>query len=79
MNIQKKQKLCSFSVTKISDIHEKIIPFFVKYPIQSSKLFKGFCLVGELMNNKLHLTTEGLEQIREIKDRMNRKRDYSLS
>ena len=65
-----------FTVTKLSDIHEKIVPFFVKYPLQGLKLdnFKDFCRIEELMINKHHLTIEGVEEIRAIKERMNKKR-----
>jgi hypothetical protein len=35
-----------------------------------------FCKVVELMKNKAHLTSEGLEDIRKIKSRMNIGRDY---
>ena len=47
-----------FHVTKLSDLNEKIIPFFTNYPILGvkSKDFEDFCKVAELMNNKKHLT-----------------------
>lgn len=53
-------------VTKFSDIYNKIIPLFQKYPILGikSKDFQDFCLVAELMKNNAHLTKEGLEKIR---------------
>lgn len=71
----------SFTVTKFSDIRDKIVPFFVKYPLQGSKLndFKDFCRIVELMDNNHHLTIEGIEEIRAIKDGMNRKRHHGLS
>jgi hypothetical protein len=47
-----------------------------KYPIigVKSKDFADFCLIAELMKNKKHLTTEGLNQIRQIKAGMNKGR-----
>jgi LAGLIDADG endonuclease len=65
-----------FKVRKFSDLIEKIIPFFVKYPIHGVKAkdFLDFCRVVELMKNKEHLTTEGLEEIRKIKAGMNKGR-----
>mgnify|MGYP003918723701 CR=1 FL=1 len=62
-----------FKVRKFSDLIEKIIPFFVKYPILGvkSKDFEDFCKVAELMQNKEHLTAEGLEEIQKIKEGMN--------
>jgi hypothetical protein len=40
-----------FKVTKLSDINNKIIPFFIKYPILGVKA-KDFCQVVKLMNSK---------------------------
>jgi len=63
-------------VVKFSDIIDKIIPFFEKYPLQGAKLadYKDFKRVTELMLTKAHLTKEGLEEIRQIKAGMNRGR-----
>ena len=63
-------------VTKFRDIVQKIIPLFQQHPIKGVKYedFKDFCLVAEMMKEKKHLTQEGLEQIRKIKDGMNRGR-----
>lgn len=58
-----------FIVTKFSDITDKIIAFFEKYPIQGVKSLDSteFKRVAELMKNKDHLSQEGLEKIRQIK------------
>ncbi len=60
----------TYRVTKLSDIQDKIIPFFLKYPLQGYKLrdFNKFCSVAELMKNKAHLTVEGLDKIIEIRN-----------
>lgn len=65
-----------FDVTRYSDLTEKIIPFFDKYPIYGDKAkdFEDFKRVALLMQSKAHLTREGLEQIRKIKSEMNRGR-----
>jgi hypothetical protein len=57
----------------LSDIVEKIIPFFNKYQLEGAKAldFADFCKVAELMKNKDHLNQVGLEQIRKIKVGMN--------
>jgi hypothetical protein len=39
--------------------------------------FNDFCKIADLMQNKSHLTPDGLEQIRQIKSGMNRGRVYS--
>jgi hypothetical protein len=66
-----------FKVGNSSDINEKIIPFFNKYLIKGVKYldYLDWCKGIELINNKNHLTKEGLEQLKEIKSRMNRGRD----
>ncbi len=58
-----------FVVTKFSDIVEKIIPFFNKYPLLGVKQkdFLNFKLVASIISDKKHLTEEGLSQIKEIK------------
>ena len=62
-----------YRVSKRSDLTEKIIPFFTKYPILGIKAldFKDFCSIGELTYNKVHLTEEGLSLIKSIKANMN--------
>lgn len=65
-----------FTVNKFEDIYNKIIPLFKEYNIRGVKAldFKDFCLAAELIKKKAHLTKDGLEQIKIIKSRMNRKR-----
>lgn len=59
----------TYRATKLSDIQEKIIPFFQKYPLHGYKFsdYEKFCSVAELIKNKVHLTSEGLEKIIEIR------------
>ena len=68
-----------FKVTKFSDITNKIIPFFSKYPIQGEKYqdFLDFCKLAEIVKNKAHLTKEGIEEMRLIKSKMNKNRSIS--
>jgi len=68
-----------FKVTKFSDITNIIIPFFKIHLIGGvkSKDFKDFCLVAELIENKAHITDEGLNNIRLIKAGMNTGRKFS--
>ena len=53
-----------------------IIPFFNKFPIIGVKAldFEDWCKVAKLMENKAHLTSEGLEEIKQIKAGTNRGR-----
>jgi hypothetical protein len=68
--VEKRSKLdfVELVVTKFSDIEEKILPFFDKYPLQGVKSadYADFCKVVQLMKEKAHLTVSGLEQIRNI-------------
>jgi hypothetical protein len=66
-----------FIVTKFSDIHDKIIPFFKENPILGVKAldFNDFSEAAEITKKKEHLTEEGLNKIRAIKARMNKGRD----
>lgn len=63
-----------------SEISEKIIPFFKKYTIlgTKSKDFEDFCIVVEMMKVKKHLTSKGIELIRNVKMGMNTGRDKSF-
>jgi len=65
-----------FIVTKCSYLTGKVIPLFNKHPILGVKSldFADFCEAAELMKQGAHLTREGLEKIRLIKARMNKKR-----
>ena len=75
-NICKSRESFVYRVEKFSDIQNKIIPFFNKYQIQGVKHldYLDFCKTAELIENKSHLTKEGLYQIKEIKTGMNKGR-----
>ena len=62
-----------FEVVKFSNITDKIIPFFEKYPIQGKKSldFIYFKQAVEIIKSKNHLTSEGFNRILDIKVRMN--------
>lgn len=80
-NAHQSKNVFRYRVSKFSEISEKIIPFFKKYPIWGikSKDFTDFCAVVELMNNKKHLSHEGIEEIRKVKSRTNTGRDKTIS
>ena len=75
----KKGDAFDFTITKFSNITDKVIPFFNKYSIIGVKLldYLDWCKVVKLMENKSHLTKEGLEKIRGIKNGMNKSRKFS--
>jgi hypothetical protein len=76
----KNNNVSNYRISKFSDLSQKIIPFFKKYPLVGikSKDFEDFCIVVEMMKEKKHLTSEGLEQIRKVKAGMNTQRDKSF-
>lgn len=61
-------------VTSLEQITNVIIPHFDKYPLITQKKadFQLFKLVVNIMNNKEHLTTEGLDKIVSLKASMNK-------
>jgi hypothetical protein len=63
-------------VTSLSAINLKVIPLFDKSPILGIKQldFLDWCKVANLMSSGQHLTSEGLELIRSIKNGMNNNR-----
>jgi LAGLIDADG endonuclease len=67
-----------FMVRKFSDIKEKLIPFFQKFPLQGVKSmdFLDFCQVVKIIEDKSHLTFEGLKKIRSLKSGMNKGRIF---
>jgi LAGLIDADG endonuclease len=74
--LNSKQNVGDFIVSRLSDISDKIIPFFEKYSIIGVKAldFLDFCKALKIIQDKAHLNALGLEQIRSIKARINRSR-----
>jgi hypothetical protein len=71
-----KEHLCQYLVGKRSELMETIIPFFRQFPLQSAKQadFEKFARCVELTSSGLHLTPQGLIQIAEIAQTMNRRK-----
>ena len=69
-------KVVSFNITSLDELDSKLLPFLAKYSIQGVKLldYFDFVKVVRLIKNKTHLTAEGLDIIRSIKEGMNKKR-----
>ena len=65
-----------YTVTNFSHIQGKIIPFFHQYKIIGSKYldYMDWCKIASLMQNKNHLTPEGLNEIIGLKAGMNKGR-----
>jgi hypothetical protein len=67
-----------FRVRDLNHILTIIIPFFLKYPLPGRKNqdFLDFCKVARMMEKGEHLTPKGLEQIKLIKEGMNKGRPF---
>lgn len=67
-----------FTVGKLVDINNKIIPIFKDHLIQGIKQldYQDFCEIATLIGAGEHLTPTGIAKIQLIKDRMNTKRKY---
>lgn len=65
-----------FVVSNLTDITQRIIPFFKKYPVIGNKSldFSDFCKTAQIMEEKGHTTMEGLDKICKIKKGMNKGR-----
>ena len=67
------KNVCRFSVVSIKDINNFIIPHFVEYPLQSAKFidFSLWSQIINLLNDKKHLTLDGIKQIVSLKSTLN--------
>jgi hypothetical protein len=74
ININSTHESIKYTVTKLSDLINVIIPHFDKYPLLTKKAadFILFKLVVEITSNKEHLSIEGLQKIINIKAVMNK-------
>lgn len=65
-----------YSVSAWKDIESKLIPFFKEHQLQTAtkrKNFAIFCTIADLVSQGKHLTPEGIEEIRTLKQRMNKR------
>jgi hypothetical protein len=64
-----------YCVRSLKDLSEKVIPFFKVNPLRTYKAedFKIFCSVMDLIQNREHLTQNGLIKIAYLAMEMNRK------
>lgn len=74
------ENLYRFCVRSFSDLKDKIIPFFRRYNLQTSKKkdFEIFSQIIDLMNKKKHLTKEGTNEIVNLASKMNTKKRKRL-
>lgn len=65
-----KENIYRYCVRSLKDITERIVPFFKANQLLTYKKndFEIFCKAVEMKLNNLHLTTEGLQKIRDLKN-----------
>jgi hypothetical protein len=77
----RKDGVCYFEVRKFSDIQNKVIPFFDRFPLKSKKAddYRIFKLITLIVFQKQHLTESGMKELLELRETMNSggKRKYS--
>ncbi len=71
-----RESLYRYCVRSKVDLRTKIIPFFQRYPLKTSKHqdFLLFCKVMDMIENKVHLMPQGLMIIRELAAATNRRK-----
>jgi hypothetical protein len=74
-----REHMYRYVVRKRTELLETIIPFFMQYPMRSSKQenFEKFAYCGALIDAGLHLTAPGLIEIAEVAQTMNRRKPRS--
>ena len=75
-NDNHREHLYRYVVRRREDLLETVIPFFQQYPLRTSKQqnFEKFVVVVEMIAAGRHLRAEGLVQIAEIAETMNRRK-----
>jgi hypothetical protein len=68
-----REDLFRYSVSRLSDLRDVIVPYFQRNPLRTSKRqnFEKFAEVVRLMDQGRHLTVPGLIEIAEIAETMN--------
>ena len=71
-----REHLYRFCVRSVADLRDKIIPFFRENQLRTAKRmdFEKFARILELMDERKHLNSEGLVEIADIAQTMNRKK-----
>ena len=64
----------AYRVRSKKHLLDHIVPFFVKHPLKTKKNvdFRKFRRIVLMMEKEVHLTSEGIEEIRAIASEMNR-------
>lgn len=74
ITVRNNSDVVDFVAGSVGDLVNKVIPFFLKYPLITRKRadFIIFSNIVELINQKEHLTLEGIQKIVSLKASMNK-------
>lgn len=77
LKVKNKEEI-QFRIQKFELIDSVLIPFFKKYPLQSSKIlnYNDWLKCCDIIRRKQHLTEEGIEELINIKSNLNKSRVY---
>lgn len=77
-NLSRCDDIVEFICVNTKDINNIILPFFIKYPVLGVKAldFNDWCKGVKILQNKAHLTPEGLAQLKALKSGMNKGRRW---
>ena len=72
-----REDLYKFCVRSVSELSEKIIPFFGEFTLRTSKKndFMIFRKIVRMMHKKKHLSLNGFQSIKTLAGKMNRKKN----
>ena len=71
-----REDLCTYNVSRRSDLLRVVIPFFTANPLRTAKRidFEKFALCVEMIDGGHHLTHHGLAEVLEVMETMNRQK-----
>jgi len=74
VSTRKNKNVVSFTINKLNDLVEVVIPHFSKFQLQTQKNFdfKSWAQIVDLIKNKKHLTPEGVMEIFSLKSILNK-------
>ena len=81
LNTRKNKDATSYTVTKIDDLMNVVIPHFTNFPLQTQKKvdFDLWVKIVELISKKEHLTPEGVLKIFSLKTVLNKGLSKNIS
>jgi LAGLIDADG endonuclease len=70
-----REPLCRYTVRRLTDLSKVIIPFFEEHPLVTAKAndFRSFAVIVRMMEAGLHLSVDGMSQIANMTQAMNRR------